>query len=26
MLFLIAAAIFATFAFVIIDDNCWPDC
>ncbi|ACV32456.1 gp1.5 [Escherichia phage 285P] len=26
MLFLIAAAVFATFAFVIIDDNCWPDC
>ncbi|QLF85758.1 hypothetical protein [Escherichia phage PhiV-1] len=26
MLFLIAAVIFATFAFVIIDDNCWPDC
>ncbi|ACJ14553.1 conserved hypothetical protein [Kluyvera phage Kvp1] len=26
MLFLIVAVIVATFAFVIIDDNCWPDC
>ncbi|ACF15736.1 gp1.5 [Escherichia phage BA14] len=26
MLFLIIASVAATFAFVIIDDNCWPDC
>ena len=26
MLFLIVAIIVATVAFVIINDNCWPDC
>ncbi|APD19624.1 hypothetical protein HOR40_gp11 [Pectobacterium phage PP74] len=26
MLFLIAASIVATFAFIVIDDNYWPDC